>query len=211
MLGGSGFPDACNAFKSPPYNLNVISCIIKNVYSDPINSGLATQNAAAINKTVLSVANYVQGAPPNPAPPPEPTQCSDGVDNDGDSLVDTADPDCTGPEDTDETGPPPIPQPPGCSPTAYPPVNVSAEPLGICHPPTDGSFYDIKWNDACPGTHYLVDGFQVGTGTTTLGPVFDFSLRVIVSGSPAAVTVRSCDGFACSVQSFPPVTIFDTC
>lgn len=37
---------------------------------------------------------------PNPA-------CSDGIDNDGDGLIDSADPGCSGPGDTDETDPEP--------------------------------------------------------------------------------------------------------
>ncbi|HVU49806.1 MAG TPA: hypothetical protein VHL80_03910 [Polyangia bacterium] len=31
------------------------------------------------------------------------TQCSDGIDNDGDGLIDSADPECTGPADNDES------------------------------------------------------------------------------------------------------------
>jgi hypothetical protein len=31
------------------------------------------------------------------------TQCSDGIDNDGDGLIDSADPECTGPSDNDES------------------------------------------------------------------------------------------------------------
>jgi hypothetical protein len=31
------------------------------------------------------------------------TQCSDGIDNDGDGLIDSADPECTGPNDNDES------------------------------------------------------------------------------------------------------------
>jgi len=185
----------------------VVSCIISNVYSDPPHSGPATQNAAAINTTALSVANYIQGAPPDP---PGQAQCSDGADNDGDNLTDMADPDCTGPTDDDETGPPPTPQPPGCSPTAYPPVNVSARPLNTCHAPTDGSFYEISWNDACPGSHYLILGNQLGN-ISTIGPIFGFSATVIVVNIPAAVTVLSCNGSLCSAPSAPPVWAFDTC
>jgi hypothetical protein len=36
-----------------------------------------------------------------PGPPPE-TECTDGFDNDGDTLIDEADPQCTGPEDDNE-------------------------------------------------------------------------------------------------------------
>ncbi|OGZ08151.1 MAG: hypothetical protein A2942_03255 [Candidatus Lloydbacteria bacterium RIFCSPLOWO2_01_FULL_50_20] len=42
----------------------------------------------------------------NPVPPPTP-QCSDTLDNDGDGLIDLADPDCTDASDNDESTPPP--------------------------------------------------------------------------------------------------------
>ncbi len=50
-------------------------------------------------------------------PPPPKTQCSDGLDNDGDHLVDMNDPGCSSPHDDDETNvvvppPPPPPSPP---------------------------------------------------------------------------------------------------
>jgi hypothetical protein len=41
-----------------------------------------------------------------PPPPPPPVECEDGFDNDGDTLIDAADPGCTGPGDDDETDPP---------------------------------------------------------------------------------------------------------
>ena len=46
----------------------------------------------------------------SPTPTPDPTatpvpQCSDGVDNDGDLLIDLQDPGCTDPSDNDETDP----------------------------------------------------------------------------------------------------------
>jgi Right handed beta helix region len=55
----------------------------------------------------------VQGGSP-PPPPPPPAACADGLDNDGDLLVDLADPGCTSSSDTDETNPaaPPPPPPP---------------------------------------------------------------------------------------------------
>jgi beta-glucanase (GH16 family) len=57
------------------------------------------------------VVTTTDSAPPPPPPPPAP--CADDVDNDGDGLVDLADPGCSGPSDSDETGsPPPSPPPP---------------------------------------------------------------------------------------------------
>ena len=54
---------------------------------------------------------------PPPPPPPPLAACADGLDNDGDSLVDLADPGCSSPTDDDETNSPP-PPPPGDEPAA---------------------------------------------------------------------------------------------
>lgn len=69
---------------------------------------------------------HVDECPPPPAPPPPPPPtppaventlplCSDGIDNDGDSLADLADPDCASfnPDDDDDIEPPPPPPPSG--------------------------------------------------------------------------------------------------
>jgi beta-glucanase (GH16 family) len=48
------------------------------------------------------------------SPPPPPAACADGLDNDGDGLVDLADPGCSGWSDDDETNAPP-PPPPACA------------------------------------------------------------------------------------------------
>lgn len=51
------------------------------------------------------------GAPPPPPPPS--FECSDGIDNDSDGVIDyPADPGCSDAQDTDETDPPPPPPPP---------------------------------------------------------------------------------------------------
>jgi len=39
---------------------------------------------------------------PTPVPTPVPAACADGLDNDGDTLIDMADPECTDPSDNDE-------------------------------------------------------------------------------------------------------------
>jgi hypothetical protein len=46
-----------------------------------------------------------------PCPPPPPPACSNGVDDDGDGLVDMADPGCSSTSDTDEYNAPPPPPP----------------------------------------------------------------------------------------------------
>ena len=183
-------------------------CLRIPTYSNmTFGADVSRNNAKAIDLTALSLANYRSGGVPSGGPP---TQCNDGVDNDGDNLVDSADPDCSGPSDDDETGPPPAPAPPGCNPLAYPPVNVSARPLDICHPPSGGSLWDISWNHACPPDYFIVYGNQAGS-ISSVGPIFGFSVTIFVAGTPAAVTVRACQGFFCSPPSSPPVYVFDTC
>jgi List-Bact-rpt repeat protein len=62
---------------------------------------------------------------PPPPPPPPAAQCSDGIDNDGDGLIDyPSDPGCTGALDNDETESPPGPSPPAPPPPppAPPPI-----------------------------------------------------------------------------------------
>src|SRR3989344_8109038 len=60
---------------------------------------------------IVDAAEAVAGDPIPPPPPPPPAQCADGIDNDGDSLIDLADPGCTSSTDNDETDP--VPPPPG--------------------------------------------------------------------------------------------------
>ena len=62
-------------------------------------------------------------------PPPPTPACSDGVDNDGDGLVDLADPGCATAADSDEFNPPPFTPPP-------PPPFVPPPPPG---PPSGGT------------------------------------------------------------------------
>lgn len=186
-------------------------CLRKAQYSNQSFGGSETRrNSSAVDLTAISVANYRQGGEPAGGGGGSTTQCSDGADNDGDNLVDLADPDCSGPSDDDETGPPPPPAPPGCNPLAFAPVNVSATPLGLCHPPSDGSLYNISWNHACPPDYFVVRGVQPGL-ISDVGPIFGYSVTVYVDGPPAAVTVRACEGFFCSAPSSPPVFVFDTC
>lgn len=47
-----------------------------------------------------------------PPPPPPPAACADGTDNDGDGLIDLADPGCADAADADETDAPPADPPP---------------------------------------------------------------------------------------------------
>lgn len=59
--------------------------------SSLVKAGTAASESAAV-------------APSQPQPPPDLPECSDGADNDGDGLVDMADPDCDSPSDDSEDG-----------------------------------------------------------------------------------------------------------
>jgi hypothetical protein len=80
--------------------------------------------------------------PQSCAPAPQPTKpaCSDGVDNDGDSLIDMADPGCTGADDIDEGNNVVVPYP-------VPPVPpVPPNPVPACSDGVDNdndSFIDL--------------------------------------------------------------------
>jgi Divergent InlB B-repeat domain len=68
--------------------------------------------------------------PPVPPPPPPVPQCSDGIDNDGDALIDyPSDPGCADALDSDERdSPPPPPRPPPAAPP--PPIGVTVSVSG---------------------------------------------------------------------------------
>lgn len=90
------------------------------------------RGATATNTVTATVNN---AAPPPPPPPPPPAQCADGIDNDGDGLIDSADPGCSGPTDNDETNAPPPPPPADNQPVAaftYTPANsVTGSPTNF--------------------------------------------------------------------------------
>jgi len=99
------------------------------------------------------------------------TECSDGVDNDGDSLADLADPGCSGPTDDDESDDPTPPQP----------AELVALPAGTIT--VDGSFGD--WNDdywielTSPDDYVSVD--------TPPGDASDLSCRLAARWDGSAV------------------------
>lgn len=77
--------------------------------------------------TVLVKNNGGNNPPPPPPPPPAKAQCSDGIDNDGDGLVDMTDPGCSSPQDNDEKNTTPTPVPPA----VVPPLKVEAVDFNI--------------------------------------------------------------------------------
>jgi len=63
--------------------------------SPPSESGSTTTTTTTTTTTPSTT-------PPAVTPPAGATQCSDGIDNDGDGLIDMEDPDCSAPSDTNE-------------------------------------------------------------------------------------------------------------
>jgi hypothetical protein len=63
--------------------------------------------AAATASSTTTGTNTDDGSGTTPTSYTPPRECSDGIDNDGDGLVDVADPDCAAPDGTSESSPPP--------------------------------------------------------------------------------------------------------
>ena len=63
---------------------------------------LTVTNARGQSGTTVQTVQVADAAPP-PPPPPPPAACANGLDDDGDGLVDLGDPGCTSALDTDET------------------------------------------------------------------------------------------------------------
>jgi hypothetical protein len=68
------------------------------------NATVAFVTLAPGGSETCTITNTENDAQPPPTPQPEPlAQCSDGIDNDGDTFVDLVDPGCTDPTDNDES------------------------------------------------------------------------------------------------------------
>ncbi len=81
-----------------------------------LGAGIAGADPASEAPSILSPASAL---PAISAPTAQSPACANGVDDDGDTLIDLADPDCLSPEQTSEEPPP--------SPTAAPPVEGAEE------------------------------------------------------------------------------------
>lgn len=82
------------------------------VFASP--SSYSFTPTASCNPPVLATGPIENGAPPPAIPPPPPppplSQCSDTIDNDGDTKIDfPADPGCINPADNNEFNAPPVP------------------------------------------------------------------------------------------------------
>jgi IPT/TIG domain-containing protein len=86
---GDGIPGGTRLVPTP------ISITVRNLDGTGCASTLT-------NAFVLNPPNTTCSGDTSTPPPPPVTQCNDGFDNDGDTLIDAADPQCTGPSDNSE-------------------------------------------------------------------------------------------------------------
>ncbi|MFC1682013.1 hypothetical protein ACFL0X_00135 [Nanoarchaeota archaeon] len=96
---GSGMPALIK------YNNMLLSSVHFEAYENDGISGLSTEDRIENYKLLANSLNEVSGTDfyvPEYVNPPEP-ECNDGEDNDGDGLVDMADPGCNSVDDDDET------------------------------------------------------------------------------------------------------------
>jgi hypothetical protein len=188
-----------------------LPCFHRVQFSDSAFGDANHRNADALNKTARSVANYMvvpsgQGGGPS--------QCSDGIDNDGDSLVDLQDPDCTSLGDETESGPPPPSNPPGCNSTV-PPANVTGELDEVCVTGLPSySGYIVEWMHACPQavSYYEVVYSQPdGAPYRHLSYTIAQSQWIGVLGANSRIRVRSCGSSGCSPRSSSSFVAVDLC
>ena len=76
-----------------------ISVTVRNL--DGTGCAVTLSNAFTINPQNATCTGDTSTPPPPPPPPV--VQCTDGFDNDGDTLIDELDPQCTGPTDNSES------------------------------------------------------------------------------------------------------------
>lgn len=194
---GETFPSVCNTTST---------CNRLRRYSnfDPLYGSSSRRNAEAIRMTARSVANYMTGVPAGGIA----DVCSDGIDNDGDGLIDASDPDCA---NGDESGPPPAP-PSNCN-ALVPPANVFGYLVQQCVQPS-WSQYRIHWLHACPTavSKYEIwysqpDGVPYIYGWDRTLPLTD----AFVTGPESRVRIRACGAAGCSPLSTSSFLALDIC
>jgi hypothetical protein len=135
--------------------------------STSVANGPHTFQVEAVNDagTVL-VSNTVTATVSNGAPPPA-AQCADGIDNDGDTFVDMADPGCSSTTDNDETNAAPPP------PTGFPDASNTGTPAGTVLHACSGQITQSGVYDKCQfDGPVIVDAANVTIqNSLILGPV----------------------------------------
>lgn len=165
------------------------------------------RNAVALRKTARSVANYRVGAG---VPAPAGT-CTDGIDNDGDNGVDSADQQCG--VCNQEVCPTVSNPPPNCNAT-IPPFGIIGWVTEVCIPGTSETAYELVWAHACPEE---VSFYEIWTAQPTSTPfIFDWlvippTTGLRIGGSPGRVKIRSCGTGGCSGLSSSSFLAVDLC
>ncbi|MEO1542401.1 MAG: hypothetical protein AAFR75_00030 [Pseudomonadota bacterium] len=178
------------------------------------------ENALTLSTTGLSVANYWRQTGGGGGPLPSfDSECTDGVDNDGDGAIDfPLDTGCSSILDDDETdtdtgsgggddgglgGPAPPPPPPPCDSTVQP-AFVTASFLYCTGSLT---YYQVAWLHACPSqvdTYSFVTRQPNNIFATWLVNGFPTLLMFQdwwVVGATTGIRVRSCGPAGCSNYS----------
>jgi murein DD-endopeptidase MepM/ murein hydrolase activator NlpD len=98
--------------------------------ADPLGASEAVEKPGSTLEGVLP-AEAPSGSSTTPTPPLKVPQCADGIDNDGDGLIDMEDPNCTSPGDETEEPEPATPAPSaGATAPATPTSPTPAPPQG---------------------------------------------------------------------------------
>jgi len=87
------------------YENMLLMSVHAEAYEDDGISGLTTEQRTENYKWLANKINDVSGTNFYVPPYAQPKQCNDGIDNDGDQLIDMADPGCSSADDNDETDP----------------------------------------------------------------------------------------------------------
>ncbi|OIO80895.1 hypothetical protein AUJ84_02375 [Candidatus Pacearchaeota archaeon CG1_02_32_132] len=85
------------------YNKMLLMSVHAEAYENDGISGLTTEQRIENYKWFANSVNGVAGTNFYVPPFVQPKQCADGIDNDGDNLIDMVDPGCASPSDNDET------------------------------------------------------------------------------------------------------------
>lgn len=202
------------ARSATPFCSGASTCLRFRRYSDQGYSGANRKNYKTIDITASSVANYLQGKGPADGEPQPVVQCADGIDNDGDSLVDMADADCVSATDDSEYGPPPPPPLPSCDPSVAP-TNLNVTRIQVCVPGTSRTAYRARWDHACPSVELVHEVWATtsGVGQYLVTETELESVVLTVEGPPAnsTVRVRACFHPVFCSPFTPSVTIVDVC
>ena len=188
-------------------------------YSDPPSWGFDASvahpghdNKSAIELTAESISAYRRGNGLAAS-----SQCSDGLDNDGNGLVDAGqDPNCSSASDDSELPGPPAPPLPGSCNSTISPYNYTGSLVRKCVPGTSSTEYLLEWQHACPqNVSYYEVIYAAPPGAPIVSGWTKTTLwsRAFHTGAPNIVEswVKSCGPAGCSPPSATSFISLDQC